>query len=58
MLNRRKIKYRTFLVKEEKILMIAMESKDNAQIINAVKDIVKSCTFDKVDVASMFMFDM
>ena len=36
-----------------------MESKDNTQIINAVKDIVKSCTFDKVDVSSsMPMFDM
>ena len=37
---------------------MAMESKDNAQIIQAVKDIVKSCTFDKVDVSSMPMFDM
>ena len=37
---------------------MAMESKDNAQIINAVKDIVKSCTFDKVDVSTMPMFDM
>ena len=34
-----KIKYRPFLVKEEKILMMALETKDNAQIINAVKDI-------------------
>ena len=53
-----KIKYRPFLVKEEKILLMAMESKDNAQIINAVKDIVQSCTFEKVDVSTMPMFDM
>ena len=53
-----KIKYRPFLVKEEKILLMAMESKDNPQIINAVKDIVKSCTFEKVDVSTMPMFDM
>ena len=53
-----KVKYRPFLVKEEKILMIAMESKDNAQIINAVKDIVSSCTFEKLNVATMPMFDM
>ena len=53
-----KIKYRPFLVKEEKILMIAMESKDNAQIVNAVKDIVSSCTFDKLKVASLPMFDV
>ena len=53
-----KIKYRPFLVKEEKILMIAMESKDNAQIVNAVKDIVSECTFNKLDVSSMPMFDV
>ena len=53
-----KIKYRPFLVKEEKILLMAMESKDNAQIINAVKDIVSSCTFEKLNVATMPMFDM
>jgi hypothetical protein len=53
-----KIKYRPFLVKEEKILMIAMESKDNAQIVNAVKDIVSECTFNKLDIPSMPMFDV
>jgi len=53
-----KIKYRPFLVKEEKILLMAMESKDNSQIINAVKDIVLSCTFEKTDVSNMPMFDM
>ena len=53
-----KIKYRPFLVKEEKILMIAMESKDNAQIVNAVKDIVTSCTFEKLDIANLPMFDV
>ncbi len=53
-----KIKYRPFLVKEEKILLMAMESKDNAQIINAVKDIVSSCTFEKLNAATMPMFDM
>jgi len=46
------------LVKEEKILLMAMESKDNAQIINAVKEIVSSCTFEKLNVATMPMFDM
>ena len=33
-----KIKYRPFLVKEEKILMIAMESQEESNIINAVKE--------------------
>jgi len=53
-----KIKYRPFLVKEEKILMIAMESKDNKQIIEAVKAIVNECTFDKIDISKMPMFDV
>ena len=46
-----KIKYRPFLVKEEKILMVAMEGGQQNDIINAVKDIVQACTFDKVDIS-------
>ena len=53
-----KLKYRPFLVKEEKILMLAMESKENAQIIQAVKDIVSTCTFEKLNVSSLPMFDI
>ena len=53
-----KIKYRPFLVKEEKVLMMALESKENTQIINAVKEIVKTCTFEKVDISNLPMFDM
>ena len=53
-----KIKYRPFLVKEEKILMMAMESKASADITQAVKDIVKECTFDKVNIDKMPMFDV
>ena len=46
-----KIKYRPFLVKEEKILMMALESKDNTEIVNAVKDTVTECTFNKIDIS-------
>jgi hypothetical protein len=53
-----KVKYRPFLVKEEKILMMAMESKASADITQAVKDIVKECTFDKVNIDNMPMFDV
>jgi len=53
-----KIKYRPFLVKEEKILMVAMEGGEQNDIINAVKDIVQACTFDKIDISKMPMFDM
>jgi hypothetical protein len=53
-----KIKYRPFLVKEEKILMMAMESKASADITQAVKDIVSECTFNKIDISNMPMFDV
>ena len=53
-----KIKYRPFLVKEEKILMMAMESKKNPDIVQAVKDIVSECTFNKIDLSDLPMFDV
>ena len=53
----RKIKYRPFLVKEEKILIIALESQDQKQIATAVKSILASCILTKgtkVDKLSTF----
>ena len=52
------VQFRPFIVKEEKILLIAMESKDNNEIINATKDILKACTFDKLDIDTLPMFDI
>jgi len=53
-----KIKFRPFLVKEEKILMMAMESKKSADIVQAVKEIVEECTFNKINISDMPMFDI
>ena len=53
-----KIKYRPFLIKEEKILLIAMESGENKDIIQAVKQIVSECTFNKLELGDMPMFDV
>ena len=53
-----KIKYRPFLVKEEKILMMALESKSSGDFTQAVKDIVSECTFNKVNIDLMPMFDV
>ena len=53
-----KIKYRPFLVKEEKILLIAMESGEQESIVTAIKDIVTECTYGKVDLGSIPMFDV
>ncbi len=54
----KKIKYRPFLVKEEKVLLLAMESGENNDILQAVKSIVDSCTFNKLKVGEMPMFDV
>jgi hypothetical protein len=53
-----KIKFRPFLVREEKILLIAMESENSEDIINAVKNIVAECTFNKIQLGKMPMFDI
>ena len=53
-----KIKYRPFLVKEEKILMMAMETKKESDIVQAVKEIVSECTFNKINLGTMPMFDV
>ena len=53
----RKIKYRPFLVKEEKILIIALESQDQKQIANSIKSILSNCILTrgtKVDKLSTF----
>ena len=53
-----KIEYRPFLVKEEKILLIAMESGQQKDIITAIKQIVTACTFGKLKIGRMPMFDV
>jgi len=52
------IKYRPFVVREEKVLLTALESDDAQQISNAMRDIVEVCTFKSVDVKSLAMFDL
>tara|TARA_B100000927_G_scaffold73855_1_gene58835 strand:- start:8730 stop:9449 length:720 start_codon:yes stop_codon:yes gene_type:complete len=55
--SNRKIKFRPFLVKEEKILIIAMETQDTKQIANAVKNVLSHCILTrgiKVDKLSTF----
>ena len=55
----KKIKYRPFLVKEEKILIIAMESEDTSQIASAVKDVISSCILTRgVKVNELSTFDI
>tara|TARA_B100000427_G_scaffold17348_1_gene13490 strand:+ start:3584 stop:4288 length:705 start_codon:yes stop_codon:yes gene_type:complete len=52
------ISYRPFLVKEEKLLYLAMESQDNKQMIKAVKTIIKNCTNLKTKVEDLATFEI
>ena len=57
--SNRKIKYRPFLVKEEKILILAMESQDSKQIARAVKDVLSKCILSKgIKVERLSTFDI
>ena len=53
------IKYRPFLVKEEKLLVIALESEDTKQITTAIKSVIKSCVLTKgIKVEQLPTFDI
>jgi len=54
----KKVVYRPYLVKEEKILMLAMESQDQKQMVRALKDVINSCTEGMADVESLALFDI
>ena len=57
--TKKKIKFRPFLVKEEKILILAMESEDTKMIANAVKDVISSCiTTRGVKISALSTFDI
>jgi hypothetical protein len=57
--NKKKIKFRPFLVKEEKILVLAQETEDPKQIANAVKDVISSCILTKgIKVDTLATFDI
>ena len=57
--SNRKIKFRPFLVKEEKVLILAMESQDTKQIANAVKNVITHCILTKgIKVDKLSTFDI
>jgi len=57
--NNKKIKYRPFLVREEKILIMALESENNEEITNAIIQILSDCISTKgVDVSKLSTFDI
>ena len=53
-----KIKYRPFLVKEQKTLMMAQESGDDNQIRDSLASLISGCTFEKIDPFAIPLFDI
>jgi len=56
--TKKKIKYRPFLVKEEKILLLATESDDRKEVKEAVKSIVKNCVITRIKIEQLATFDL
>ena len=54
----KKIKYRPFLVKEQKLLLIAQESKDTKETMQSMTQLIDSCTFNKINTLTSPLFDI
>lgn len=54
----KKVMFRPFLVKEEKILLIAQQSGNDSEIIRAIKQILNSCIQEDLDIDSLAIFDL
>jgi len=56
--NGKTVKFRPFVVKEEKILLMALDTEDEAAITSAVKDLLKNCVSSRVKIESLPTFDL
>jgi len=56
--SKRKVAFRPFLVREEKILLMAKTSEDEADILLSVKQVVNNCALEEFDVNSISLFDL
>jgi hypothetical protein len=54
----KKLKFRPFLIKEEKTLLIAQQSEDTAVMVESLKEVIQSCIKDEVDVNALATFDL
>lgn len=57
-LLKKKVKYRPFLVKEEKLLLMAMESEDEKEVVSTIKQIINNCCLDELDVDMLPILDL
>jgi len=56
--TKQKITYRPFLVKEQKVLLIALESQESDEMYRAITDTIKSCIHEDIDVNKLATFDI
>ena len=56
--TKKKVKYRPFLVKEQKLLILAMENEDQEQILDAITNTIKACLITKLDMSTLALFDI
>jgi hypothetical protein len=56
--NGKKIKYRPFVVKEEKLLLLALETNDEKEIENAVRTLLKGCIQTRIKLEDLALFDL
>jgi transcription elongation factor Elf1 len=56
--NNKTVKFRPFLVKEEKALLLAQQSEDATVMINTLQSVIKDCIVEKIDVSSLAVFDL
>ena len=54
----KKVKYRPFLVKDTKALLIALQSEDETVAVDTLRDVIKNCITTKVDINSLALFDI
>ena len=56
--TKQKVRFRPFLVKEEKVMMMAMESENQTDILNTIVDTIKACVVDPIDTRKLTTFDV
>lgn len=56
--SKKKVIFRPFLVKEEKLLLMAKASEDETDILLSIKQVVNNCAIDQLDINSLSLFDL
>ena len=56
--TKQKVKFRPFLMKEEKVMLMAMESENQTDILNTIMDTISVCIIDDIDISNLSTFDI